>query len=117
MNFGFDGSDTEPTSVDYLASKSGGKGPDKRNSKGLSSVLEKRTRSSEAATDIRPKKMKGPIQVHKSSTVKSPPRSSKGDLAVIPTSSATASTKEPHEIGSSPFSQVKFPNGTRTGFC
>jgi hypothetical protein len=29
MNFGFDGSDTEPTSVDPLASKDKGKGLDK----------------------------------------------------------------------------------------
>jgi hypothetical protein len=70
-------------------------------------------------TNIRPKKIreKGPNQVHKSSTVKYPPGSSKGDLTVIPTSLATASTKEPRKISSSPFSQVKFPKGTRTGFC
>jgi hypothetical protein len=116
MNFGFDRSDTEPTSVDPLASKSRGKRPDK--GKGPSSILEKRTRSSKATTDIRPKKIreKGLIQVHKFSTVKSPLGSSKGDLAVIPTSLATASTKESREIGSSPFSQVKFPKVTRTRF-
>jgi hypothetical protein len=116
MNFGFDGSNTEPMSVDPLASKSEGKGPDK--GKGPSFVLEKRTQSSEAVTNICPKKIKekGPIQVHKSSIIKSPPGSSKRHLAVILTSSAIASTKEPREIGSSPFSQVKFPKGTQTGF-
>jgi hypothetical protein len=37
INFGFDGSDTEPTFIDHLASKSREKGPDK--GKGSSSVL------------------------------------------------------------------------------
>jgi hypothetical protein len=114
MNFGFDGSDTEPTSVDPLASKSEGKGLDKSKGKVSSSLLEKRTCNTEVAADTRPKKIqkKGPIQVQKS-----PLASTKGDLAVIPTSSAMTSAKDPCEIGSSPFSQVKFPKGTRTEFC
>jgi hypothetical protein len=55
MNFGFDRSDTEPTSVDPLASKSGGKGSDKSKGKASSFLLEKRTRSTKAATDTRSK--------------------------------------------------------------
>jgi hypothetical protein len=45
INFGFDGSDTKPSSVDPLASKSGRKGLDKSKGKAYSSLLEKRTRS------------------------------------------------------------------------
>jgi hypothetical protein len=106
MNFGFDGSNTEPTSVDPLASKREGKGSDKSKHKASSSLLEKRTRSTEAAMNTRPKKIreKGPTQVQKSPTVKSPTGSSKGDLAVILTSSVTTSVKKPREISSSPFS-------------
>jgi hypothetical protein len=120
INFGFDGSNTELLSVDPLASKSGGKGLDKSKGKASSSLLEKRTRGTEAATDTRPKKIreKGLVQVQKSPTVKPPPPiSTKGDLTVIPTSSATTFVKEPREIRSSPFSQAKFPKETRTGFC
>jgi hypothetical protein len=60
---------------------------------------------------------KGPTQTQKAPIVRSPPsKIVKGDLAVVPTSSApTTSMKEPCDIGSS-FSQFKFPKGSRTGF-
>jgi hypothetical protein len=62
---------------------------------------------------------KGPAQTQRAPIVKSlPPASAKGDLVVISTSLVpSTSVKEPHKIGSPPFSQAKFPKGTRTRFC
>jgi hypothetical protein len=54
------------------------KGLDKSKGKVYSSLLEKRTRNTEAAVDIRPKKIreKDPAQAQKAPTVKSPPPAS-----------------------------------------
>jgi hypothetical protein len=67
MNFGFDESDTEPSTVDLLAKKSGGKNLDKPRTKASSSLLEKRTRTIEVAVDDRSKKIreKGPVWIQK----------------------------------------------------
>jgi hypothetical protein len=63
INFDFDGSDTEPSSVDLLA-RSRGKKLDKPNTKASSFLLEKRTHDNEAVVSDRPKKIreKGPTQ-------------------------------------------------------
>jgi hypothetical protein len=120
MNFGFYGSDTEPTSVDLLASRDKGKRLNKGKEKASSSIIEKRARNSEVSANIYPKKIreKGLVRVQKAPAVKPP---STGDLSVIPKSSAITLAitlaKEPRDIGSSPHSQAKFPKGTRTGFC
>jgi hypothetical protein len=116
MNFGFYGSDTEPTSVDLLASRDKGKRLDKEKGKASSSILEKRARNSEVSANIYPNKIreKGLVRVQKAPAVKPP---STGDLSVIPKSSATTLATEPRDIGSSPHNQAKFPKGTRTGFC
>jgi hypothetical protein len=116
MNFGFDGSGTEPSSVDQLA-KSEGKKLDKGKARASSSLLKNSTRGAEATISNRPKKLqeKGPVQAQKALVDKSPPTSIKGDLVVSTSSTPSSSVKESREIGS-PFSQAKFPKGTRTRF-
>jgi hypothetical protein len=62
INFGFDGSDTEPSSVDPLA-KSEGKNLNKGKARASFSLLEKRTHGAEATISNRSKKLrdKGPV--------------------------------------------------------
>jgi hypothetical protein len=69
MNFGFDGSDIEPTSIE----KSDGKSPNKlaKDKGSSSSIFEKRTRVSELAAKKRPKRVreKDPIVVVPSASI------------------------------------------------
>jgi hypothetical protein len=116
-NFGFDGSDTEPSSVDPLA-KSEGKKLDKGNTRASSSLLKKRTCGAVATISNCLKKLreKDPVQAvlaQKALVAKSPPTSIKGDLIISTSSAPSSSAKETREIGST-FNQAKFPKGTQT---
>jgi hypothetical protein len=118
MNFGFDGSDIESSSVNPLA-KSDGKKLIKGKTRASSSLPEKRTRGAETTVSNRPKKTSG--ERSSANTEGSCRQISSiidergfGDsTSSVPSSSA----KEPHETGSPPFSQAKFLKGTRTRFC
>jgi hypothetical protein len=116
-NFGFDGSDTEPSSVDPLAI-SEGKKLDKGNTRASSSLLKKRTCGAVATISNCLKKLreKDPVQAvlaQKALVAKSPPTSIKEDLIISTSSAPSSSAKETREIGST-FNQAKFPKGTRT---
>jgi hypothetical protein len=122
MNFGFNRFDTKPTSVDPLAEKSEGIKLKKPRAKASSSsLLDKRTWAIEAAEEKRSKKIreKGPIWSQKTPTFKSPsPIAVKGELVVIPSSSApTTFAKELRDIGSPSFIQAQFSKRSKIRFC